>query len=207
MAAEQAQPVAGRGTTEVQPAHIVSMAGMPLPQWLVARVSDSRAMLAPLEGAQRRAWWLAAGVMAACMVLLAAFMVWMAQPLARLCHSALQLAQGGRSDGMKWPGARGEVGALVKVFEGQMQQSAQQREQRALLEGQFQAILDNASVGIVITRQGILEVVGRQACQMLARLLRRGAARSPGAHPLWVGRRLRPIGRTGSGRIPGPWRV
>jgi len=164
---QQAQPVAGRGTTEVQPAHIVSMAGMPLPQWLVARVSDSRAMLAPLEGAQRKAWWLAAGVMAACMVLLAAFMVWMAQPLARLCHSALQLAQGGRSDGMKWPRARGEVGALVKVFEGQMQQSAQQREQRALLEGQFQAILDNASVGIVITRQGILEVVGRQACQML----------------------------------------
>ena len=56
---QQAQPVAGRGTTEVLPAHIVSMAGMPLPQWFVARVSDARAMLAPLEGAQRKAWWLA----------------------------------------------------------------------------------------------------------------------------------------------------
>ena len=164
---QQAQPVAGRGTTVVQPAHIVSMAGMPLPQWLVARVSDSRAMMAPLEGAQRKAWWLAAGVMAASMALLAAFMVWMAQPLARLCQSALQLAQGVRSDAIPWPRATGEVGALVKVFEGQMQQSAQQRQQRAQLQGQFQAILDNASVGIVITRQGILEVVGRQACQML----------------------------------------
>ena len=59
------------------------------------------------------------------------------------------------------------MGALAQVFEGQVQHSAQQRQQRDHLEGQFQAILDNASVGIVITRQGILEVVGRQACQML----------------------------------------
>ena len=164
---QQAQPVAGRGTTAVQPAHIVSMAGMPLPQWLVARVSDSRAMLAPLESAQRKAWWLAAAVVVVSMALLAAFMVWMAQPLARLCHSALQWVQGGRGEDIVWPRATGEVGTLVKVFEGQVQRSAQQHQQRVRLEGQFQAILDNASVGIVITRQGILEVVGRQACQML----------------------------------------
>ena len=164
---QQAQPVAGRGTTEVLPAHIVSMAGMPLPQWFVARVSDARAMLAPLEGAQRKAWWLAAALIGASMALLAGLMVWMAQPLAQLCHSALQLARGQRGDGIVWPRASGEVGALVQVFEEQVQHSAQQRQQRDQLEGQFQAILDNASVGIVITRQGILEVVGRQACQML----------------------------------------
>ena len=164
---QQAQPVAGRGTTEVLPAHIVSMAGMPLPQWFVARVSDARAMLAPLEGAQRKAWWLAAALIGASMALLAGLMVWMAQPLAQLCHSALQLARGQRGDGIVRHRASGEVGALVQVFEGQVQHSAQQRQQRDQLEGQFQAILDNASVGIVITRLGILEVVGRQACQML----------------------------------------
>ena len=164
---QQAQPVAGRGTTEVQPAHIVSMAGMPLPQWLVARVSDSRAMLAPLEGAQRRAWVLAAAVIGACMALLAAFMLWMAQPLARLCQSAPQLARAGRSDDTVWPRATGEVATLVQVLAGQAQHSAQQHQQHTHLEGQFQAILDNASVGIVITRQGVLEVLGRQACQML----------------------------------------
>ena len=37
----------------------------------------------------------------------------------------------------------------------------------ATLGGQFQAILDNASVGIVISRAGILEVVGREASLML----------------------------------------
>src|SRR6218665_857481 len=33
----QAQPVVGRGITDVQPDYIASMAGMPLPQWIVAR--------------------------------------------------------------------------------------------------------------------------------------------------------------------------
>ena len=45
---QQAQPLVGRGITQVMPDHIVSMAGMPLPQWVVARVSYSRALLAPL---------------------------------------------------------------------------------------------------------------------------------------------------------------
>lgn len=164
---QQAQPLAGRGTTTVQPHHIVSMAGMPLPQWIVARVSDSQAMLAPLAGAQRKAWWLAAAVIASAMALLGVFMVWMAQPLAHLCHSALQLANGGSGGSIAWPRTTGEVGALVQVFEAQVRRSDRQRQQQAQLEGQFQAILDNASVGIAITRQGVLEVVGRQACQML----------------------------------------
>jgi len=164
---QQAQPVAGRGTTVVQPAHIVSMAGMPLPQWLVARVTDSSAMLAPVEGAQRKAWWLAAAVIATSMASLAAFMLWLAQPLARLCQSARQLARADCGDAVVWPRATGEVGELVQAFEGQAQRSAQQRQQQAHLQGQFQAILENASVGIVITRQGLLEVVGWQACQML----------------------------------------
>ena len=51
---QQAQPLVGRGATQVLPEHIVSMAGMPLPQWMVARVSTSQALLAPLAGAQQR---------------------------------------------------------------------------------------------------------------------------------------------------------
>ena len=80
----QAQPVVGRGMTHVQADHIVSMAGMPLPQWIVARVSQSQALLAPLRGAQREAWWLAVASMVLCMLLAVALMGWMAQPLAQL---------------------------------------------------------------------------------------------------------------------------
>lgn len=163
----RAQPVVGRGVTEVQPDHIVSVAGMPLPQWFVARVSNSQALLAPLQGAQRDAWWLAAAVIALGVLLLATAMAWMAQPLAQLCRGAQQLLRHDARGAIEWPGGRGEVGALVRVFDGLAQQKRQQDHLHALLHGQFQAILENASVGIVITRHGVLEVVGRQACLTL----------------------------------------
>lgn len=163
----RAQPVVGRGVTEVQPDHIVSVAGMPLPQWFVARVSNSQALLAPLQGAQRDAWWLAAAVIALGVLLLVTAMAWMAQPLAQLCRGAQQLLRHDARGAIDWPGGRGEVGALVRVFDGLAQQRRQQDHLHALLHGQFQAILENASVGIVITRHGVLEVVGRQACLTL----------------------------------------
>ncbi|QLA81031.1 diguanylate cyclase [Acidovorax sp. JMULE5] len=169
---EQAQPVVGRGTTHLEDQHIVSMAGMPLPQWIVARVSPSQALLAPLQGAQREAWWLAAASMALCMLLVAGLMAWMAQPLAQLTHSARQLLRRSTRAGppqatVAWPRAGGEVGELVQVFQGMVQQGSLQQQHKATLDGQFQAVLDSASVGIVISRHGILEVVSRQACLML----------------------------------------
>ncbi|CAN7269801.1 diguanylate cyclase [Acidovorax sp. LjRoot129] len=182
---DQAQPVAGRGATHVEAEHIVSMAGMPLPQWIVARVSPSQALLAPLQGAQREAWWLAAASMMLCMLLAVVTMAWLAQPLAHLTHSARQMLRrdgtvatgaGASSNaasaapppaGIAWPRAGGEVGELVQVFQGLAQQGQREQMHKATLEGQFQSVLDNASVGIVISRHGILEVVGRQACVML----------------------------------------
>ncbi len=162
-----AQPLVGRGATQVQSDHIVSVAGMPLPQWFVARVSNSQALLAPLQGAQREAWWLAAGVIALGMLLLAAVMAWMAQPLAQLCRGAQQVLRRDNQSAIDWPRGEGEVGALVRVFEGLAQQKLRQDHLHGLLVGQFEAILENASVGIVITRHGILEVAGLQACLML----------------------------------------
>lgn len=168
---DQAQPVTGRGTTHLESQHIVSMAGMPLPQWIVARVSPSQSLLAPLQGAQREAWWLAAASMALCMVLVAVLMAWMAQPLAHLTHSARQMLRGGARStpppSPAWPEAGGEVGELVRAFEGLAQQGSQQQQHHATLDGQFQAVMDNASVGIVISRRGVLEAVNRQACLIL----------------------------------------
>ena len=167
----QAQPISGRGTTHMEAEHIVSLAGMPLPQWIVARVSPAQALLAPLEGAQRQAWWIAAASMALCMLLAALIMGWMAQPLAHLVHSARQMLRrdvpAGARPAITWPRAGGEVGQLVRVFKGLALQGSQEQYQRETLHGQFQAVLDNASVGIVISRNGVLEVVGRQACTML----------------------------------------
>lgn len=168
----QDSPVVGHGATQVLPAHIVSMAGMPLPQWLVARVSDSQALLAPLKGAQRRAWGLAALVIVLTAATLALLVLWLAQPLARLRDRSrgLLAPEGPRGQSAPWPRAGGEVGALVQVFEGLQAQRAQQQRERQTLEGQFQSILDSAPVGIIIARGTRLEAVGRQACLMLGYL-------------------------------------
>lgn len=164
-------PLVARGVTHVQPDHVVSVAGMPLPQWMVARVSTSQALLAPLAGAQRSAWWLAAVSMVACGLVAAAFIGWLARPLGRLTHSARQLEaqgiQGAATARIHWPAADGEVGELVEIFRRLAQQRSAQHAHRATLDGQFKAILDSASVGIVISRNGVLDVVGRQAALML----------------------------------------
>ena len=174
---DQVQPVEPRGVTDMQPQHIVSMAGMPLPQWIVARVSPSQAMLASLQGTQRKAWWLAGASVALCMLLLAISMWWMAQPLARVSYRARLLLKGVVAEEaddhgpapalMDWPSAGGEIGSLVRTFQGLGEQRRQLATDKTTLDGQFQAILDNASVGIVISRDGMLEVVGRQAGVML----------------------------------------
>ena len=166
----QDSPVMGPAATQVLPGHVVSMAGMPLPQWMVARVSDSQAVLAPLQGAQRQAWGQVAGATALLVAVLAVLLLWLLQPLARLRDRAQhQLAPEGRGRyaAMPWPRASGEVGDLVQVFEGLQGQQAQQQQRHLSLEGQLQAILSSASVGIVISRGARLEALGRQACQML----------------------------------------
>lgn len=163
----QQQPIVGRAASVVESGHVVSVAGMPLPQWFVARVTDSSALLAPLQGVQREAWWLAAAVVVGAAALLTVVMVWMAQPLVRLSRSARSLLLQGSPQFQDWPKSSGEVGSLIEVFQGLLRQGAQQRQVHDVLAGQFQAILDHAPVGIVITRQGVLELVGRQACTML----------------------------------------
>jgi len=166
----RAQPIADGAVTEVLPQHIVSMAGMPLPQWLVARVSDSQAQLASVRGAQRDAWWTAAAALLLIALVVLLLMGWLAQPLTQLRHRAPQLLQA-TPDAlvplMPWPRARGEVNALVEVFRSLERQGEQQHALHAEVRRQFQAILDNAPLGIVITRSGRLEVLSREACHLL----------------------------------------
>ncbi len=164
----QEQPLTGRSFTETVSGHVVSIAGMPLPQWMVARVSDSQAMLAPLQGAQRRAWWAAAAGVALIGLLTAAGMGWMARPLAQLRARAQQIVAGQSAQaGEPWPSAVGEVDALVQVCTHMLAQQSLQRDEAAAMAGQLQSILDHAPVGIAVTRGGRLEVMGLQASRML----------------------------------------
>ncbi|MCB1978519.1 MAG: diguanylate cyclase [Burkholderiaceae bacterium] len=160
---------AASARTEVVPGFVVSLATMPLPQWTVARVSEVQALLAPLEGTQRTAWWLAVLAVGLTAVLGALLSLWQMQPLARLRERALELSQQGDAEDSlaPAPGWGDEVGTLARLLDGFVQERSGQALRDGALTGSLQAILDHAPVGIVITRAGRLSMLGRQAAQML----------------------------------------
>ncbi|CAM3782531.1 diguanylate cyclase domain-containing protein [Paracidovorax anthurii] len=159
--------VAGRGFSEVLPEHVVSVAGLPLPQWLVARVSDSRSALQPLAGARQVGAWRAAAAATLVALLAAAGIALLAQPLARLCRRAARAAGPGMPDDAPWPSGRGEVDALAHACRSLIDERRRVQRRADVLQDHFQAVLDHAPAGIVITRAGGLEVVGLEACRML----------------------------------------
>ena len=153
------------GITQVMPDHIVSMAGMPLPSgWLPGSVTRAlcwrrwrvrNAMHGgpwPVSQRWRRAAGAAAGVDGATLARL------------RWLHSNCCRAKPG-ADAVA-PGA-GEVGDLVQALERLARQGSQHANNSPRWAASFRRFLDHASVGIVITRLGVLEVVGRQTCLML----------------------------------------
>lgn len=168
---DQSQSVVGRGVTHVQQGYVVSMAGMPLPQWMVARVTPVQALLAPLQGAQRGAWWLVAAGLLLCLLVMVGLMLGMAQPLAQLTQSARQMLrrQVRQQEALSpaWPRASGEVGRMVRVLRRLGQQSRTQHRQWVALERQFRSVLEHAPVGILISSEEKMQLVSRQACRVL----------------------------------------
>ncbi|QCX11637.1 putative diguanylate cyclase YegE [Paracidovorax citrulli] len=160
--------VAGRGFSDVVAGQVVSVAGVPLPQWLVARVSDARASdLDLLAGGGQRG--LGGAVAAtACAALLAAIAIAvLAQPLARLCRRVARAHPTGIADDAPWPAGAGEVDALAQVCRALEDDCRIARHRAGVLQDQFQAVLDHAPAGIVITRAGQMVVVGLEACRLL----------------------------------------
>ena len=160
----QARALDGIGATQVLPGHIVSMAAMPLPQWVVARITTAPAALAPVRAAQQQAWWGVASAIALCVLSAVVLLLWLARPLARLCaRAAVAERVPPATPLLPWPRAGGEVGALARV----LQALEQQRASSKAVEKQFQAVLEHAPLGVVIMRSGRVEAAGRQACQLL----------------------------------------
>ncbi|AVS97145.1 sensor domain-containing diguanylate cyclase [Paracidovorax avenae] len=160
--------VAGRGFSEVVAGQIVSVAGVPLPQWLVARVSDARASdLDLLAGGGQRGLGRAAAA-AACAALLAAIAIAvLAQPLTRLCRRVARAHPTGIADDAPWPAGAGEVDAIAQVCRALVDDCRLAQHRAGVLQDQFQAVLDHAPAGIVITRAGQVVVVGLEACRLL----------------------------------------
>ena len=164
----QQSPVSERGQTRILGQQVVSLAGMPLPQWQVARISDVQTVLAPLYGAQRQAVWMATGALGLLALAAALLVLWMGLPLARLrTRAELLLRRPAASDAPAWKGGAGEIDALAHAFQATETLLAQQHAQLQTVQSQLAAVLEQAGIGIVILLHGRMEVLGRHACQML----------------------------------------
>ena len=165
---QRAQPLVEGARTVYRAGHIVSVAALPLPQWLVARTSAQPPPVTLTDHGTladvgwRVVTWL---LLLALLSLLA--MAWLAQPLAWLRRRAPLLLQAEWAQLSPWPQARGEVNALVGVLRTLAQQRQQWRTQSERQALQLHALFEHAPLGIAITRAGLFEQVNRCACQLL----------------------------------------
>ncbi len=163
---EERTPIStGRGETATIDDRLVSMAGVPMPQWWVARVTDTRALLA-LYGAQHRKLWIAAACVLTFGLLAMLIMAWVALPLTRLHRraQAILLSQGTPESRPETSEEPDMLTGALDHLEAQQLHNGHQAEFSRL---QLQGILEQAPVGIVITRNDVLEFLSQQASLML----------------------------------------
>jgi diguanylate cyclase (GGDEF)-like protein/PAS domain S-box-containing protein len=157
-------PIDTVGQAELLPDHLVSMAGIPLSDWMLVRLTPLDQALAPLAAARRTAWLaaLGAGTLAG---LLAGAMAWaVVRPIAQLRDRAQRMLQAGEANAEQWPDGHGEIGAMSQAFQLLLGQRERQRATAQDLLYQLHAVLDNAEVGIALTRNGHFEIVSLQFC-------------------------------------------
>ncbi|MDD0815689.1 diguanylate cyclase [Curvibacter sp. HBC28] len=159
--------VGSQGVSRQTEQHLISEADIPSLQWRMARISRLDTVLAPYREMRRQALGLAA--LAA--VLGALLVLWslrhLTRPLALLRRRARQVLDRSAPAASDWPQASGEVGELITTL--RQIALAQDREHHRLrvMVGQLEAILEHASIGIVVTRHRTLELMGHQASAML----------------------------------------
>ena len=147
--------------------HLSSLAGLSVAPWGVARVTPLQQALAPYREVGRWAWWLTAGVALVCAALGGWLILWLTRPISELLRRMHQVLDRSMPAARSWPQVGGELGRLVSML--RQVAMAQEREQQSLrvMVGQLEAILEHASVGIVVTRHRTLELLSHRASAMM----------------------------------------
>ena len=109
-------PIDIEGTAVFSNNYVVSMAGIPLSDWVLLRMTPQSVALQPIVAAQRTAWLAAAA--AGCLVaLLAGGVAWLiTRPITRLQTRAETLLSDGGDQPADWPAESGEIGAVARAF-------------------------------------------------------------------------------------------
>ncbi|MBC7729553.1 MAG: diguanylate cyclase [Microbacteriaceae bacterium] len=158
-------PIDTDGTASLEQGFLVSMAGIPLTDWIHVRLTPAAVALQPMAAARATAWRAAAamGVLAGLLAGVLAYC--MTQPISRLKSRAEALLNAGAVPA-DWAAERGEVGELSSVFQHVVKQRQQQQAEMQALVVQLEAVLDHAEAGISLTRDGRFELVSLNFCHI-----------------------------------------
>jgi diguanylate cyclase (GGDEF)-like protein/PAS domain S-box-containing protein len=160
-------PIDLEGHAVLSQGHLVSMAGIALSDWIHLRVTPEATAMLPLAAARRETFKAAAGA-ALLAALLSGALAWrLVRPISRLRARAVRMLDGDSADAGDWPEHDGELGAMARAFRELLQQRERREARMNDLLLQLEAVMDNAEIGIALTRNGTFEMVSRGLCRML----------------------------------------
>lgn len=163
---DMGSPIDTEGSATLEDGHLVTMAGIPVSDWVLVRLTPQAAALQPLLVARDAAWRVAFGVGILAATLAAALAWYLTRPISKLQARAEKILSETSPSDEAWPRGGGEIGVLAMVFERVVEhRQEKQRETQALL-AQLEAVLDHAQVGITFTRNGRFELVSQHFCHI-----------------------------------------
>ena len=156
--------------------HVVSLATVALPQWLVARVHDERAAAGLSWRELSASGWQAGAAVALWCALVLALLWRVSRPLTQL-HAQAQMLLATNADvgadadakgaSSAWPQAPGEVDALVQLCLRWQQNAQQQQASQGLLAWQLAAVLAHMPQALILTRADVVQASSAQAHRLL----------------------------------------
>ncbi|MGJ7582176.1 diguanylate cyclase [Variovorax sp. RHLX14] len=163
---DSGSPVEPQGLLLAQAGEVVSVAGVPGPDWVVWRVRDEAQLLAPLRDARRHALIIAGALVIVLSVAMFAWLGWLLAPLTLLKNRAQHLFDGEVQPQEGWPAASGEIGSLGRVLRRVAIERARLENLNAQMLGRLRSVMSAAPVGIAIARQDHFELAGDTFCQL-----------------------------------------
>ncbi len=152
-----------------QDGQVVTLAGVPGPDWVVWRSVPEAALLEPLHRARREARLWAVGLVAAFSFALL-FMLWrLLRPLKQLELRAQHLFDGSQALHEGWPEAGGEIGRLARVLHHVAAERAQLESFNGQVMRRLSSVMAAAPVGICFTRDKRFELVSAEFCRLFGR--------------------------------------
>ncbi len=162
-------PVEPSGLLMQQAGEVVTLAGVPGPDWVVWRAVPESALLEPLHVARRQTLSWAAALIAVLSLVLLAVQWWLLRPLAQLEERARHLFDATRDVHEGWPEGAGEIGRLSRVLRHVAAERAQLESFNDQVMRKLSSVMAAAPVGICFTRDKRFVLVSNEFCRLFGR--------------------------------------